>query len=317
MITQFLLRNLPNSDQRLDAMLQAFDDFMLVLDQKGRILDYKSGDGPSLNILKKNPNPLYLEDIVPAEVKKKYEHALDELNHGNKVVFFEYMLSRTTGDTWYESRLVPFTNHQNIMFVRNITKYRQSSSSPELTLAYDKTIEGWSHALHLRDHETEDHTRRVTGMTLNLARRLDIPESELIHIRRGATLHDIGKVAIPDHILFKPGPLTAEEWGTMRQHPLIAVEILKSISYLTPALFIPRSHHEKWDGSGYPEGLSGENIPLSARIFAFADVFDALTSNRPYRRAWSQADAIDYVRKNTGTHFDPGIVPAFIQMLQD
>jgi HD-GYP domain-containing protein (c-di-GMP phosphodiesterase class II) len=315
MITQFLLRNLPNSDQRLDAMLQAFDDFMLVLDHKGRILDYKSGNGPSLNILQKNPNPLYLEDVVPAEVKEKYDRALDELNRGNKVVFFEYMLSRVSGDTWYESRLVPFTNHQNIMFVRNITKYKQSPSA-DLTQAYEKTIEGWSQALHLRDHETEDHTRRVTDMTLNLARRLGLPEAELIHIRRGATLHDIGKVAIPDHILFKPGPLTEEEWTTMRRHPLIAIEILKSISYLTPAMFIPRSHHEKWDGSGYPDRLSGQDIPLPARIFAFADVFDALTSNRPYRKAWPQADAIDYIRKNSGIHFDPRIVPAFIQMLQ-
>jgi HD-GYP domain-containing protein (c-di-GMP phosphodiesterase class II) len=317
MITQFLLRNLPNSDQRLEAMLQAFDDFMLVLDKKGRILDYKSGDGPSLNILQKNPNPLYLEDVVPLDVKKKYDQALAELKNGNKVVFFEYMLSRVSGDTWYESRLVPFTNHQNIMFVRNITKYRQSSGV-DLTLAYEKTIEGWSQALYLRDHETEDHTRRVTEMTLNLARRLHIPPMEMIHIRRGATLHDIGKVAIPDHILFKPGPLTEEEWITMRRHPLIAVEILKSISYLAPALTIPRSHHEKWDGSGYPDGLAGEDIPLPARIFAFADVFDALTSNRPYREAaWSQADALDYVRKNSGTHFDPNIVPHFIEMLQN
>ena len=315
MITDFLLRNLPNSDQRLEAMLQAFDDFMMVLDQKGRILDYKSGNGASVNILKKSSRPLNLEDVVPIEVKKKYDHALKELRSGSKVVLFEYMLSRLNGDVWYESRLVPFARNQNIMFVRNITKYKQSFSV-DLTTAYDKTIEGWSRALYLRDHETEDHTRRVTDLTLNLARRMGLPDSELVHVRRGSALHDIGKVAIPDHILFKPGPLTDEEWFVMRRHPLIAVEILKSILYLTPALYIPRSHHEKWDGSGYPDGLAEEKIPLPARIFAFSDVYDALTSNRPYRQAWPSADALDYIRKNSGTHFDPKITPIFVGMIK-
>lgn len=190
-------------------------------------------------------------------------------------------------------------------------------SNVELTLAYDKTIDGWSRALDLRDKETEDHTRRVTELTLRLAERMEIPEMEMIHIRRGSTLHDIGKVAIPDHILFKPGPLTREEWTIMRRHPLIAAEILKPISYLVPALPIPKFHHEKWDGSGYPEGLAGEAIPLAARIFAFADVYDALTSDRPYRSAWTQSDALDYVEKNAGMHFDPDLVPVFIQMMSE
>lgn len=297
-------------------MLHAFDDFMLVLDQKGRILDYKSGSGSSLDILQKISTPLYLEDIVSYELKKKYEHALLELNRGSQVILFEYMLSRVSGDAWFEARIMPFTDNQNIMFVRNITKYKQSFSV-DLTTAYDKTIEGWSRALYLRDHETEDHTRRVTEMTLNLARRMGFTDLELIHMRRGSALHDIGKVAIPDSILFKPGPLTEEEWAVMRRHPLIAVEILKSILYLAPALFIPRSHHEKWDGSGYPDGLAGENIPLSARIFAFADVYNALTSNRPYRKAWSRADALDYIHENSGTHFDPNITPVFVWMVTE
>jgi len=188
-------------------------------------------------------------------------------------------------------------------------------SNVELTLAYDKTIDGWSRALDLRDKETEEHTRRVTELTLRLAQKLEIPEAEKKHIRRGAILHDIGKVAIPDHILFKPGALTTEEWTIMRRHPLIAEEILMPISYLASALPIPRFHHEKWDGSGYPDGRAGEAIPLAARLFAFADVYDALTSNRPYRPAWSQADALHYIRKNSGSHFDPKIVPAFIHMM--
>lgn len=296
-------------------MFQAFDDFMFVLDRKGRILNYKSGNGSSLHLLQNNSKPLHLEDVIPHEAKKKYDQALLELNRGSKVVLFEYMLSREAGDVWYEARLVSFFNDQSIMFVRNVTKYKQSFSV-DLTTAYDKTIEGWSRALSLRDHETEDHTHRVTEMTLNLARRMGLPDSELVHVRRGATLHDIGKVVIPDHILFKPGPLTEEEWKVMRRHPLIAVEILESILYLVPALFIPRSHHEKWDGSGYPDGLEKENIPLHARIFAFADVYDALTSNRPYRRAWSQKDALDYICKNSGMHFDPAITPVFVSMME-
>jgi HD-GYP domain-containing protein (c-di-GMP phosphodiesterase class II) len=188
-------------------------------------------------------------------------------------------------------------------------------SNVELTLAYDKTIDGWSRALDLRDKETEDHTRRVTELTLRLARQLDISDAELVHIRRGSTLHDIGKVSIPDHILFKPGPLTKEEWEIMQRHPSIAAEILKPISYLAPALPIPRFHHEKWNGSGYPDGLAGEAIPLAARIFAFADVYDALTSDRPYRPAWSQVEALAYIHKNSGIHFDPELVPVFVRMI--
>jgi putative nucleotidyltransferase with HDIG domain len=188
-------------------------------------------------------------------------------------------------------------------------------SNVDLTLAYDKTIDGWSRALDLRDKETVDHTYRVTNLTLRLARRMGISEAELIHIRRGATLHDIGKVAMPDDILFKPSPLTEKEWLIMRRHPLIAAEILKPISYLAPALAIPRNHHERWDGNGYPDGLKGEDIPLAARIFALVDVYDALTSDRPYRRAWAKEDALEYICKHAGTHFDSRIAPIFIEMM--
>ena len=179
---------------------------------------------------------------------------------------------------------------------------------------HDKTIENWSRVLHLRDKETEDHTKRVTDMTLRLARRMGVSDGELLHIRRGSILHDIGKVAIPDSILFKPGPLTEEEWAVMRRHPIIATELLEPIPYLAPVLAIPRSHHEKWDGTGYPDGLAGENIPLSARMFAFADVYDALTSDRPYRRAWSHLDALNYIINQSGSHFDPSIVSVFVEM---
>ena len=190
-------------------------------------------------------------------------------------------------------------------------------SNTEITSAYDATIEGWSRALDMRDHETEGHTQRVTEMTLKLARRIGIPHKELIHIRRGATLHDIGKMGIPDRILHKPGPLTTEEWITMRQHPQYACALLTPIDYLRPAKDIPCYHHERWDGSGYPTGLKREEIPLSARLFAVVDVYDALTSDRPYRSAWSKRAALNYIHEEAGKLFDPNITSAFLELVQD
>ncbi len=185
----------------------------------------------------------------------------------------------------------------------------------ELILAYDATIEGWSRALDLRDRETEGHTQRVTEMTIKLATIMGISGEEIIHIRRGALLHDIGKMGIPDNLLLKTGPLTDNEWGEMRKHPIYAYEMLSPISYLRPALEIPYCHHERWDGTGYPRGLKGERIPLSARIFAVVDVWDALCSDRPYRRAWSREKALEYLTENSGTHFDPAVVNAFKRMI--
>jgi HD-GYP domain-containing protein (c-di-GMP phosphodiesterase class II) len=190
-------------------------------------------------------------------------------------------------------------------------------SNTEITSAYDATIDGWSRALDMRDHETEGHTQRVTEKTLQLAQRIGIPQSEMIHIRRGATLHDIGKMGIPDRILHKPGPLTAEEWNTMRQHPQFACALLTPIDYLRPAKDIPCYHHERWDGSGYPSGLKGEEIPLPARLFAVVDVYDALTSDRPYRSAWSKQAAMNYIHEQAGTLFDPAITPQFLDLIAE
>ncbi|MCL4563002.1 MAG: GAF domain-containing protein [Chloroflexi bacterium] len=189
-------------------------------------------------------------------------------------------------------------------------------SNIELTLAYDATIEGWSHALDLRDKETEGHTQRVTQLTLELARSIGLKEEELVHIRRGALLHDIGKMGIPDYILLKPDKLTDEEWRIMRQHPTFAYEMLAPIAFLRPALDIPYYHHEKWDGNGYPLGLKGEQIPLAARIFTVVDVWDALCSDRPYRSKWPKEKVVDYIREQSGTHFDPHIVEAFFKLMK-
>ena len=188
-------------------------------------------------------------------------------------------------------------------------------SNSELMIAYEATIKGWSRAMDLRDKETEGHTQRVAELTVQLAKIMGIDDEEIVHVRHGALLHDVGKLGIPDGILLKPGPLTDEEWVIMRRHPSLAYEMLRPIDYLLPALGIPYCHHEWWDGSGYPRGLKGKEIPLSARIFALVDVFDALTSDRPYRTAWSKAKTLTYIREQSGTHFDPELVEVFLNYI--
>jgi len=188
-------------------------------------------------------------------------------------------------------------------------------SNQELVLAYDATIAGWSRAMDLRDEETEGHTQRVTELTLKLAEKFAISRQEQVQIRRGALLHDIGKLGVPDSILLKPGKLTEDEWEIMRRHPIFAYEMLMPVAYLRPALDIPYCHHEKWDGSGYPRGLEGEQIPLAARIFAVIDVWDALTSDRPYRSAWSHEKALEYIKEQSGIYFDPDVVEVFLDTI--
>ena len=189
-------------------------------------------------------------------------------------------------------------------------------SNQELTLAYDATIEGWSHALDLRDKETEGHTQRVTELAVKLGRSFGLSEAELVQVRWGALLHDIGKMGVPDGILHKPSSLTAEEWLVMKKHPIFAYEMIAPIRYLRQALDIPFCHHEKWDGSGYPYGLKGAHIPLAARIFAVVDVWDALNSDRPYRAAWTEEQARQYILNSSGTHFDPQVVDLFMRILK-
>jgi len=188
-------------------------------------------------------------------------------------------------------------------------------SHSQLALAYDTTLEGWCRTLDLRDGETEGHTRRVTETCLRLARALGMTGEDLGHLRRGALLHDIGKMAVPDRILLKPGPLTDEEQEVMHRHAMTAFDLLSPIAYLRPALDVPYCHHEKWDGTGYPRGLAGEQIPLAARIFAVADVWDALRSDRPYRHAWTDEQAGAYIAEQSGKHFDPRVVRTFLDLI--
>jgi PAS domain S-box-containing protein/putative nucleotidyltransferase with HDIG domain len=204
---------------------------------------------------------------------------------------------------------------QTAIAIDNIALFEDlQRSNTSLVMAYDTTLEGWSRALDLRDRETEGHTKRVTELTLQLSRVIGIPESDLAHIRRGALLHDIGKMAIPDSILLKAGPLTEEEWEVMHRHPVYAYEMLSPIDYLRPALDIPYCHHEKWDGTGYPRGLKGEQIPPAARIFAVVDVWDALRSGRPYREPWPRERVIPHMQSLADSYFDRKFVEAFLRM---
>ena len=220
----------------------------------------------------------------------------------------------------------PYDRHElraRLLGITRLNRYRKllddradiEETHSKLLSAYDATIEGWSRALDLRDKETEGHTQRVTILTEKLARLAGISDDDLINIRRGSLLHDIGKLGVPDSILHKPDKLTGEEWVIMRKHPQYAYEMILPIEYLRPALDIPYCHHERWDGSGYPRGLKGEEIPLPARIFAIIDVWDAVTSDRPYRPAWDNQKALEYIREQTGKHFDPHVVDLFHKMM--
>lgn len=274
--------------------------------------------------------PLYLEDASTAPLTAA-EKVIVDSRRLVSILYFPLLLKENaigvfivgTTDgvrkfTNNEIELCYMLSNQVSLAVANARLYQTAQqATADLSRAYDATLEGWSRVLDIRDHVTDEHTRRVANMTITLAHKMGIPESELGHILRGALLHDIGKMAIPDAILQKRGNLTDEERAVIKTHPETAYQILSNIEYLAPALDIPRYHHEKWDGSGYPSGLKGEEIPLAARLFAVVDVYDALISDRPYRKAWSKEDALDYIRKESGGHFYPRVVDVFTEMMRE
>lgn len=238
--------------------------------------------------------------------------------HGNVIGFLnlEVDIPNFYNQT-HADRLQAFADQAGVAIhnAQLLTDLRKSRD--ELYNAYETTLEGWSKALELRDYETEGHTQRVMDMTMKLAESYGITGPELLHFRYGTLLHDIGKIGIPDSILFKPGPLNDEEWEVMRRHPIYAKRILAHIPYLQDSLEIPYYHHEKWDGSGYPCGLKGEEIPLAARLFAVVDVWDGLRSNRHYRSGWPEEEVIRYIQEQSGKHFDPAVVTVFLRLLEE
>jgi PAS domain S-box-containing protein/putative nucleotidyltransferase with HDIG domain len=258
-------------------------------------------------------------------VLEESQHFYATLRQVGEVNNMEGVFKRRDGGVWIglvSARIIEVSEEPCVIsIIRDITERKRAEldlqrAHTDLAEAYEATIEGWSHVLDLRDKETEGHTQRVTEITVRLARALGVPEDQILHLRRGALLHDIGKMAIPDGILQKPGPLTEDEWREMRRHPEYAHEMLSPIIYLRPALDIPYCHHERWDGTGYPRGLKGDEIPLSARIFSIVDVWDALLSNRPYRQGCTEESVLEYIKNHAGTSFDPNLVQEFLVLHQ-
>jgi PAS domain S-box-containing protein len=250
------------------------------------------------------PNEFMEEILSLLENRTYFETSVDRIDRNGDPIHLIITgnIAPEHADTW----------ERVMVSILDITKLKQAEK--DLAVAYDTTLEGWAKALELKDKETEGHSRRVTTATVIVAAELGLKENELVDIRRGTILHDIGKMAIPDEILRKSGPLTAEEKRIVERHPQVAYDLLKNIPHLKNAIDIPYCHHEKWDGSGYPRGLKGEEIPFPARIFTIVDVWDALSSNRPYRPAWDKSRVIEYLQNESGKHFDPHIVAKFIEL---
>ncbi len=266
-------------------------------------------------------------DLLPEEIAHRYREADEDIFRTGKPILdieMEMREPKGNGRILVATRKVPLHDEEgNIIGLiglgYDITARKRAEQElrvahDELVDAYSATLEGWARALEMREEETAGHCERVVDLTLELARRLGVDVNEFIHLQRGAFLHDIGKMGIPDQILLKHGPLNEEEWRVMRRHPQMAYDLLSPIDYLAPAVNIPYCHHERWDGSGYPRGLKGEEIPYHARIFAVVDVWDALVSHRPYREAWPEEKALEYLAEQSGRQFDPRVVSAFCEM---
>jgi putative nucleotidyltransferase with HDIG domain len=286
-------------------------------------------DHPHIEKVVSTKSPVYLDDARIAPLSPA-EKVVIESRHLVSILYFPLILKENVigvfivGTTQKvrqfarsETDLCHILSSQVSLAVANAQLYQKAQQAlADLSHAYDSTLKGWSQVLDMRDHITDEHTNRVAELTVALAAKMGIPDHELGHIRRGALLHDIGKMAIPDAILQKPGELSEAEQEIMRTHPEKAYGLLSQIDYLTPAIDIPYCHHEKWDGSGYPRGLKGEEIPLPARLFAVVDVYDALTTDRPYRQAWIKEKALEHIQEQSGKHFCPDVVNVFVEMMR-
>jgi putative nucleotidyltransferase with HDIG domain len=331
--------------QQVKSELDADAAAVLMLNQGTQKLEYGAGLGFTTALIKETSvalgegfagrvalerRSLYEEDIVHENpsVRKFTRQAMADAE--NFITYFGVPLiskGQVKGilEVFHRSAFRPTEQWQSFLetlagqaaiAIENATLFSNlARTNADLMLAYDRTLEGWSRALDMRDRETEGHTERVTALALQLARELNLTDEDMIQMRRGAILHDIGKMGVPDEILHKPGKLNAKEHEMMEKHPVYALELLSPVNYLRAALDIPYAHHERWDGSGYPRGLKGDVIPLPARIFAVADVWDALTSSRPYRKAWPKARALQYLREQAGKTLDPTVVRVFLAMM--
>jgi len=307
-----------------NQLFESESQFRLLAENSLDIISRHDIEGKILYV---SPACQTIESLIHPEDMTELIEQISRLDWKDITVTVNYRIRHKNGHyIWIESTARLYfdeqRNHQEFQASsRNITERKEAEEAlrlahTDLQEAYDKTIEGWVRALDLRDRETEGHTQRVTQLSEILARAMGRPEEEIVHIRRGALLHDMGKMGIPDEILQKPGPLTDDEWIIMKRHPEMAYQMLAKIKYLEEAIIIPYYHHERWDGSGYPHKLKGEKIPLHARLFAVVDVWDALSSDRPYRKKMPPQDVIEYIKKESGRLFDPAIVDTFLPLIQ-
>ncbi len=314
-----------------DKVFEAMVEPVVLLDNKNLIVDANTSmlallGKKSNDVIGKSAKTIFADFPIPIKQYMQVSYARAEATFivGSINVYYELTVwplynerKEMTGRIYISHDITAQKElERELRKLNSELEDRVRARTQELAEAYDTTLEGWARALELRDKETEGHSRRVTETTLKIARAINVSEEDLKHIRRGAILHDIGKMSVPDEILHKPGKLTKEERDIIKGHPDTAYKLLSPIPFLEKALDIPYSHHEKWDGTGYPRGLKENDIPLAARIFAVADVWDALGSNRPYNQAWTRSKMISYFIEESGRHFDPTIVNVFLGLIE-
>jgi len=318
---------LRESETRYRTLIETMQDGVSMIDMEGKTMFCNKrkaemlgfGDGKDLL-------GMLEQEFFPTEEQERFAQELRRLFTSGSISNLEFMIRRRDKEVFpveISASLLMDEKRQAVAameVMRDITERKRAEmqirqANQDLSDAYDATLEGWSRALELREQETAGHSQRTVSWTLRLGEAMGIKQEELVHVRRGALLHDIGIMGIPDSILLKPGPLTEDEWVVMRQHPVYAYHLLANIAYLSPALEIPYCHHEKWDGTGYPQGLRGKEIPLAARIFSVVDVWDALTSSRPYRPAWPEEAVRAHLLREAGKSFDPAVVDTFFKVL--
>ncbi len=314
-----------------DKLFEAMVDPVVILDNQHMVVDINSAMLALLNqraedVIGQPAKQVFNDFPIPIKLYTHVSYARTEATFDvrGKDVYYEMTVwplydsnKEMTGRIYISHDITALKELERELRELNLElEHRVRLRTQELAEAYDTTLEGWAKALELRDKETEGHSRRVTETTIAVARAMGIPEEEVDNIRRGAILHDIGKMGIPDDILRKQGSLTDGERQIVMKHPDTAFDLLKQIPFLKGAIDIPHCHHEKWDGSGYPRGLKKFEIPLSARIFAVADVWDALSSDRPYREAWDRERVAQYLINESGKHFDPHVVNKFLEMME-
>ncbi|MEP7135081.1 MAG: histidine kinase N-terminal 7TM domain-containing protein [Chloroflexota bacterium] len=314
-----------------DRLFEAMVDPVVILDNQHIVVDINTAmlsllDKKAVEVIGQPAKQVFDNFPIPIKRFTHVSYARDETTFevGGKNVYYEMTVwplydsdKKMTGRIYISHDITALKELERELRELNVDlEKRVRLRTMELAEAYDVTLEGWAKALELRDKETEGHSRRVTETTVAVARAMGIHEDEVDHIRRGAILHDIGKMGVPDHILRKEGALTVEEREIILKHPGTAYELLRQIPFLEKALEIPYSHHEKWDGTGYPRGLKEREIPLPARIFAIVDVWDALSFDRPYRKAWKKDEIIQYLINESGKHFDPRVLNIFLALVE-